>query len=344
MQHSPPSSLPSLSSTNPINGEVEAQRAHDEASGVTDSTARSIKQAAGLAKKTTHQKAVQSAKQEIRSKLRENWYWPALDALHEAPQGHDDLNLPQSDVVWQERETDSSHSSPSDPYRYESPDAVAEPINRKKRRRHQLESEELAWNHGLRHFMERRNAWTGSRAQITPSGSSQESVTSSSHFASDDTNTSMDTSVDMSMEKSQPMTTNGILQSYSSDALAATTVVPLAPPILPPDHEVRAAITPAAYPSIYSKIIVQGLTPTIPINLQDLVGALVEGWKKDGEWPPKSQNAGIIENGDIEQNCVKGGGKRLARKGMGKVKKALGLGHEDQEGTVDNGGPNGARS
>lgn len=42
------------------------------------------------------------------------------------------------------------------------------------------------------------------------------------------------------------------------------------------------------YPEIYTKIILQSRTPSVPINLQALVNALVQGWKDDGEWPPKS--------------------------------------------------------
>lgn len=64
-------------------------------------------------------------------------------------------------------------------------------------------------------------------------------------------------------------------------------LVPVAPPLLP-SNAVRASINPSVYPSIYSKIVVQGLSPTVPINLADLTRAMVQGWKSDGQWPPKS--------------------------------------------------------
>ena len=72
----------------------------------------------------------------------------------------------------------------------------------------------------------------------------------------------------------------------------------------------------------------------MPINLQDVVNALVAGWKKDGEWPPKSEaeKAGNVDGGGEENRANgfsrvgTGGGRRLARKGVGRVKKALGLG------------------
>lgn len=69
----------------------------------------------------------------------------------------------------------------------------------------------------------------------------------------------------------------------------------------------------------------------MPINLSDMVGALVQGWKADGEWPPQS--------GLPEAESEAGGGARafvvgtrngttLARRSVGKMKKALGLGEE----------------
>jgi hypothetical protein len=55
-------------------------------------------------------------------------------------------------------------------------------------------------------------------------------------------------------------------------------------------NPIRASITPAMFPSIYSKVVIQGLTPTVPINLADMTKAMVQGWKADGQWPPKPQN------------------------------------------------------
>ncbi|KAF2862577.1 hypothetical protein K470DRAFT_268907 [Piedraia hortae CBS 480.64] len=59
--------------------------------------------------------------------------------------------------------------------------------------------------------------------------------------------------------------------------------VPVAPPILVGDP--RREIYPDAYLDIYSKIIVQGRTPTVPINLATFIHAVVAGWKADGQWP-----------------------------------------------------------
>jgi hypothetical protein len=50
----------------------------------------------------------------------------------------------------------------------------------------------------------------------------------------------------------------------------------------------RASIQPSMYGSLYDKVVVQSLQPSCPVNLADMLRACVVGWKRDGEWPPKS--------------------------------------------------------
>ncbi|KAI4177396.1 MAG: hypothetical protein LQ343_000376 [Gyalolechia ehrenbergii] len=117
----------------------------------------------------------------------------------------------------------------------------------------------------------------------------------------------------------------------------STILVPLAPPLLPPtDHPDLGEITPAIYPTIYSKCVIQSVTPSFPINLKDMVGSLVQGWKEDGEWPPKSSVQADAEKSGPRRESLKEKMKglrvdgeevrldRVARKGVGKVKRALG--------------------
>lgn len=66
------------------------------------------------------------------------------------------------------------------------------------------------------------------------------------------------------------------------------TLVPLAPPILPPTNPLRASITPANYLQLYEKVIINSMQPSCPVNLADMVAACITGWKRDGEWPPRS--------------------------------------------------------
>lgn len=46
-------------------------------------------------------------------------------------------------------------------------------------------------------------------------------------------------------------------------------------------------IGPGTYNQIYTEVCSGGAQPPIPINLKHFVNALVEGWKKDDQWPPK---------------------------------------------------------
>lgn len=75
-------------------------------------------------------------------------------------------------------------------------------------------------------------------------------------------------------------------------------LIPVAPPFISSANPVRATITPSIYPSIYTKVVVQGMTPTIPVNLADLTKAMVQGWKADGQWPPKPAVSSIVLQDD----------------------------------------------
>ncbi|KAK0740283.1 hypothetical protein B0T18DRAFT_417612 [Schizothecium vesticola] len=76
--------------------------------------------------------------------------------------------------------------------------------------------------------------------------------------------------------------------SSSPSILAVETLIPIPPPLLPPQNPMRASVTPSIYPSLYDKIVVHSLQPSCPVNLADMIRACVVGWKRDGEWPPRS--------------------------------------------------------
>ncbi|ERS94961.1 hypothetical protein HMPREF1624_08673 [Sporothrix schenckii ATCC 58251] len=65
------------------------------------------------------------------------------------------------------------------------------------------------------------------------------------------------------------------------------TIIPVAPPLLPPGNPMRASITPAIYLSLYDKLVSSSLQPSCPINLSDMIRSCVSGWKRDDEWPPR---------------------------------------------------------
>lgn len=66
----------------------------------------------------------------------------------------------------------------------------------------------------------------------------------------------------------------------------------------------------------------------MPINLADMVRACVMGWKKDGEWPPRPAQMEEADRAAAAAAAAhRGRGRRLARRGVGRVKRVLGLGH-----------------
>lgn len=314
MQTSSADNLPSLSSTCPTTDTTESTSngGHETPSlsnHVSDLQPRATKRPVTS---KVNDEAVRTAKQQIRSKLREDWTWPP------ASSPPDSLESPDAVSEWRERDSDSSivssfistlHDSKPDPYKYDSPDSLHQPVLSRKRRKRRRVKEEMESNEGLRIYIERRDAWTGARTRPrTPP------PTFKSPFESP-------------YPQTQPPA-----DDTTSTPPPPRTVVPITPPILPPDHPIRATVQPATYPQIYSKIIIQGLSPTVPINLQDIVNSLVVGWKKDGEWPPKSD----AEKAAQAQAAAMGEGMGMAlgahprkavRRSMGKVKRVLGFGH-----------------
>lgn len=179
---------------------------------------------------------------------------------------------------WRERTysdgEDSASSDNESTTAYETPDSVGSTLNdrkaRRRRRRQQRLEEEMTWNIGLAHWSAQRNAWTGAQ-QRTPSEASSSRPTSS-HTSS---------------QPSTPTTPANTTTTTNPGAQPDTSLLlPLAPQILP-NHPIRARMTPQTHAQIYTKIILQGRTPSIPINLQDITNSLIHGWKEEGNWPPK---------------------------------------------------------
>ncbi len=55
----------------------------------------------------------------------------------------------------------------------------------------------------------------------------------------------------------------------------------------------------------------------------------MQGWKKDGEWPPKTEgekNGGNGNGVNGEGNGGGGGGRKAVRRSVGRMKRVLGLG------------------
>lgn len=241
------------------------------------------------------------------------------------PSNHDRLALVQGaaldfePVEWREREysseesdgddnveTPSSAGSKKSTYKFDGPDSVGVQIldrklARKQQRQRDLE-EEMEWNDGLAHWLARRDAWSGAHTsqQVQLLERSRGESTSSSAASASSTPRSSTSSQGSPRSPASPVasspSTTPELEPVKNPANTRTIappsdlLVPLAPPILV-NHPVRKRITPEVYPEIYAKIIIQGRTPSVPLNLLNLTRALVQGWKDDGEWPPKTTPA-----------------------------------------------------
>lgn len=226
-------------------------------------------------------------------------------------------------------------------YKFEGPDSVGVQLSdrrmKKKRKRFAALEQEMEWNDGLAHWMRRRDAWCCARTatQVNFAGSSHDDTAHANEDQQADTVSASSSSPRSSTSSSFPQqasSTPGSSPSTTPDLTAIRTnttptvispievLVPIAPPLLP-NHPVRRKISPNMYPEIYTKIIIQSRTPSVPINLKTLVHALVQGWKDDGEWPPKS---GPLEKSIGRKRGSHSSGLREGVKAVGRVLRLTG--------------------
>lgn len=205
------------------------------------------------------------------------------------------------------RKTAKSKAKKSD-YMFEDPNSVGAEISSRntarKRKRQRTLDEETAWNEGLRHWTAQRDAWSGAKpptqraglvraASGTDSGSGRDAASAASLGSSPRSSTSTQSEATGSTQPSTATTSPdpaamrlAHAQAHTPAPPASDLLIPVIAPILP-NHPVRKKIAPSLYAEIYTKIIAQSRTPSVPINLANLTRALVQGWKVDGEWPPK---------------------------------------------------------
>lgn len=207
------------------------------------------------------------------------------------------------------------------PFRFDTPDAIGifvrQSAAEKQAKRRRAVREEAEWNEGLACYEARRNAWTGAKTvRVRPKPSSpslslaslspkrlfsRNSVSggataplqqtkshdqSAATTGSDGSETQKDSPAVLTTQRSKE-STRSAASGTSTKPHRIDTLVPVAPPFLPPTNPMRASITPAVYISLYEKVILHNLTPSCPVNLADMIRACVTGWKRDGEWPPR---------------------------------------------------------
>ncbi|KPM45684.1 hypothetical protein AK830_g843 [Neonectria ditissima] len=202
------------------------------------------------------------------------------------------------------------------PFRFDTPGNVGPTVQAvifaKQAKRRRAVRKEAEWNEGLACFEARRTAWTGARTVrvrtkpvLSPSASprsprrfffrrSMSSSPPSSTVSSTQPPNVSDSSDASSLAKGDEKELQKQLSKDTSPSTPPSnqnypveTLIPIAPPLLPPNNILRASITPSVYISLYDKVIIHSLQPSCPINLSDMLRACVTGWKRDGEWPPR---------------------------------------------------------
>ncbi|KAK0741748.1 hypothetical protein B0T21DRAFT_381540 [Apiosordaria backusii] len=181
------------------------------------------------------------------------------------------------------------------PFRFNSPDhvgtAVRESLETKRTRRRRAVREEASWNPGLACFEARRDAWTGARTvRVKPKPIPPTSPSTGRRLSF----WRLHRTESSGSQHSAPLTPGSPPRTSSHESTTppvlypVETLIPVPAPLLPPQNPMRASITPSMYSSLYDKLVVQGLQPACPVNLSDMIRACVVGWKRDGEWPPRS--------------------------------------------------------
>ncbi|EZF16359.1 hypothetical protein H112_05795 [Trichophyton rubrum D6] len=359
----------------------------------------------------TRDAAAREAKRFLLQVVRNDWAYPppptpAAAAAAEPQTPRAAVGAPVEDpeepreIAWRHREMDNSGSEWEDgldgpegldPYRFESPEAVARGLSDRRRKRRKIQEDEMKWNEGLSLWTARRDAWTGAKApersaDVAASGakvnleayrqsiSSEESYNGSYDTDLVDTESqytlsrpASNASATAQVKPSEPPADNAPTRDNvgqltvsldtkaALDCQAAATadtkereddddecLVPIMGPLIPDSNMLRAAITPNVYPAIYSRLVIQSNTPAVPINLSHMTRALVQGWKTNGEWPPKptptkdvpvikrpkqpAVNTGLSANANANEHGEMRDGKGRRLSGVSNaVKKVLGL-------------------
>lgn len=295
-----------------------------------------------------HSDSSQSAKRRIMSLVRDDWTYPSIEIKTNSNYSRRDP------ITFRRREESPSDGdvysstprrrSNADPYKFDSPDAVGTLVIERKRKRRQALEEELTWNEGFRHWTLQRDAWTGAMKGSTekkPHGQAVTKISSNMGGRHGSDSTDGSSSWPLSQGSTGAEVSTSIDSVDSIDAIQDIWL-PIFPPLIAEDNLLRARIKPSSYPTIYSKVVIQSLTPNVPIPLNHMISALVEGWKAEGNWPP--QPSGPAATTDIKtgkgssafsrwrkEQELKGGAKSRVRRGIGAVKKVFSGSHDPIE-------------
>lgn len=211
-----------------------------------------------------------------------------------------------------------------DMYAFDSPDTVGDELDRKvterrKRKRKDMD-EELRYNSGLCFFQRRRNVWTGAIPKTDKDGrkgsgsSAEEGAEKKTRLAtsSDSSPVRTPTSIASAVAEDPAATTANMegVEPTSDHAPPqfnewippshypafkppqepsdlTDILIPVSPPLVPPSNPVRISLASRSQSELYTKIVRDSRTPAIPVNLADMTRIIVQGWKDEGNWPPR---------------------------------------------------------
>jgi hypothetical protein len=251
-----------------------------------------------------HLKAAREVNRTLQEKVRADWEYPlpaqpstTADSTSEATAkaAYRERFYGTTDDSFSDDDGDSPtilEQSIDDMYAFDSPDTVGAELERKlqerKRKKRKLMEDEMVTNGGLRTFQARRNAWTGA----VPKEEVNDDHTDASLPlpAPPKLNTSSDSSpVDTPTSSSSNFP--GLPQAQATQAElvlpAVDVLVPIAEPLLPSTNPVRQTLSSRSQSELYEKVVRDSRTPAIPINLAEMMQIIVQGWKDEGNWPPR---------------------------------------------------------
>lgn len=262
-----------------------------------------------------NQHAVRDITRRLQSTVRTDWDYPT------PPCARPGVPAPSEPQNYRERyygTTDDSNSDDGrgsgddrahtidDMYAFDSPDSVGDEVDRRlqerKRKRRKAMEEELDENPGLLYYAHRRNAWTGAVANETP----KERPRPDSEIFPTNANTSSNasaTNTPGSVSGSHSPATVDPAESSRQTSLRdprlpdtpfgelTDVLVPIAIPIIPSDNPVRMTISSRSPSELYEKVVRDQRTPAVPINLSEMIPIIVQGWKDEGNWPPRGPAA-----------------------------------------------------
>jgi hypothetical protein len=267
-----------------------------------------------------HLKAAREVNRTLQEKVRADWEYPRPT---QSPAMVSGKSTSAMKLAYRERfygttddsVSDEEASSPAynehtieDMYAFDSPDSVGAELDRKlqerKRKKRKLMEEEMVTNDGLRTFLDRRNAWTGAiEKDKVDDWNTNLPIPAPPKFNTSSDSSPVDTPTSSSSKISAPPQAPAPLKDPPIPSVDV--LVPVAEPLLPPSNPVRKTLSSRSQSELYEKVVRDSRTPAIPINLAEMMQIIVQGWKDEGNWPPR---------GNAPEPSIAGRRKRVEKK------------------------------